>query len=135
MEEVLKLDLDIKNFDIVQKIVVNRCGVFNFALKGIRPVGLKVASTQHGYHIYMTVECERELSNFDVCFLQMTLGSDYKRECYNYSRFIDRLDKKWNVLFSVKYDGNNNVSSLETDEPMLSAVLLKTIEERLKREI
>jgi hypothetical protein len=47
-------------------------------------------------------------------------------------RFRDSLDKKWNVLFESKYDGQGNLLSHEVAEPVLSDVLWKAIQERVK---
>lgn len=127
--ETLKIDMDIKDFGIVTKIIRNRCAVFNI-LDFIKPIGVRVFSTAKGYHIYLVTE-GKELNSFDVCFLQMALGSDYKRETFNFMRFRDNLDKKWNVLFETKYDGAGNVLSHESAEPILSDVLWKAIQERV----
>jgi len=128
--ETLKLDLDIKDFQKVVSIVRNRCAVFNI-LDFVKPIGCRVFSTTKGYHIYLVTD-GKDLNSFDICFLQMALGSDYKRETFNFMRFRDSLDKKWNVLFESKYDGQGNLLSHEVAEPVLSDVLWKAIQERVK---
>jgi hypothetical protein len=118
--ETLKIDIDIKDFLKVKSIIGNRArGVFS--ILDIKPIGCRVYSTHKGYHVY--IEVFGDYNSFDLCFLQMALGLDYKRETFNFMRFRNSLDKKWNVLFSKKYDGNGNVISFETEEPKLSELL------------
>ena len=127
--ETLKIDIDIKEFKTVKSIIVNRCGaVLN--ILSIIPLACTVYSTAKGYHIYLDVA--GEFNSFDVCFLQMALGSDYKRETFNFMRFRDHLDKKWNVLFAKKYDENRNLISQEVSEETLTLVLWEAIKERMK---
>lgn len=128
--DTLKLDIDIKDFEKVRSIIKNRCSVFGI-LGNIKPVGVEVRSTAKGYHIYLNVESEVVLDSFAICFLQMALGSDYKRETFNFMRFRQSLSKDWNVLFARKYDGNGNLLSMEKDEPALSSLLWATISERM----
>jgi len=125
--EMLKIDIDIKDFGKVRSIITNRCrGVF--AILGIKPIGCRVFGTAKGYHVY--IDIEGEYSSFDVCFLQMAVGSDYKRETFNFLRFKNSLDKKWNVLFAKKYDGQGNLLSSEIEEPILSKLLWDGIIEK-----
>jgi len=118
--EMLKLDLDIRDFEKVRSIVSRRCKAV-FKILRIVPVGVRVCSTRRGYHIYL--EIFGDYNSFDVCFLQMALGSDFKRETFNFYRFKNNLDKKWNVLFSEKRDEKGNVLSREVYEPALSDLL------------
>lgn len=126
--EILKMDLDIRDFEKVADIVSKRCGAVLNILK-IKPDGVTVRSTARGYHIYL--EVEGEYTSFDLCFLQMALGSDYKREVFNYMRFKDSLSKEWNVMFSKKMDANGTILSQEKDEPELSSRLWAKIKEKV----
>lgn len=126
--EILKMDLDIRDFEKVADIVSKRCGAVLNILK-IKPAGVTVRSTARGYHIYL--EVEGEYTSFDLSFLQMALGSDYKREVFNYMRFKDSLSKDWNVMFSKKMDANGTILSQEKDEPELSSRLWAKIKEKV----
>lgn len=128
--DTLKLDIDIKDFEKVRSIIKNRCSVFGI-LGGVKPTGVEVRSTMQGYHIYLQVESEETLDSFAICFLQMALGSDYKRETFNFKRFRQSLSKDWNILFVRKYDGNGNLLSMEKEEPALSSLLWASIQERM----
>jgi len=127
--ETLKLDLDISDFNKVSSIVSNRCGAV-FGILNLNFCGCTVCSTGRGYHIYLIVSGEHD--SFDVCFLQMALGSDYKREVHNFKRFKKSLTKEWNVLFSKKYDKNGQLTSCEQEEKELSIALSKSIQERIE---
>lgn len=128
--DTLKIDIDIRDFEKVRSIIKNRCSVFKI-LGDVKPVGVIVRSTAKGYHLYLDVVSEKELDSFAICFLQMALGSDYKRETFNFMRFRQSLNKDWNVLFVRKYDGNGNLLSMEKDEPVLSSLLWASINERM----
>lgn len=129
--ETLKIDMDIRDFEKVKNMISNKCSVFGI-LGNVWPIKVEVRSTAKGYHIYMDVESKVPLDSFDVCFLQLALGSDYKRETFNYMRFKDSLTRDWNMLFRVKYDGNGNLLSMEKEEPALSSLLWASIVERTK---
>lgn len=126
--EILKMDLDIRDFEKVSDIVSKRCGAVLNILK-IKPNAVTVRSTARGYHIFL--EIEGEYTSFDLCFLQMALGSDYKREVFNYMRFKNSLSKDWNLLFSKKVDEKGNILSVEKEEPELSSRLWARIKERV----
>jgi len=128
--DTLKLDIDIRDFEKVTSIIKNRCSVFKI-LGDIRPTGVEVRSTMKGYHIYLDVESVKPLDSFPVCFLQMALGSDYRRETFNFMRFRHEAGKDWNVLFKVKMDGNGVILSKEKEEPALSSLLWASISERM----
>jgi hypothetical protein len=128
--DTLKIDIDIRDFEKVRSIIKNRCSVFKI-LGDVKPVGVIVRSTAKGYHLYLDVVSEKPLDSFALCFLQMALGSDYKRETFNYMRFRQSLSKDWNVLFMRKYDGNGVLLSMEKDEPALSSLLWASINERM----
>ena len=136
--ETLKLDLDIKDFNKVADIVSKRCGAVFMILNQTLPagtvpiklIGAGVFSTRKGYHIYL--EVEGDYTSFDVCFLQMALGSDYKRECYNFARFRNNLSKDWNILFEKKFNEKGEVVSCEQAEKELSDILMIRINERMR---
>lgn len=59
-----------------------------------------ICKTAHGFHLKLDVN--RKLDDKDACFVQMAVGSDFKRECLNHRR-ITEGDANWNVLFSQKF--------------------------------
>ncbi|RKZ03316.1 hypothetical protein DRQ25_17880 [Candidatus Fermentibacteria bacterium] len=122
--ETLKLDIDIRDFRLVKKIFTQRCSFVLNVLK-IWPMGLRVYSTKKGYHIYFDIK--GVYTSFDICFLQLALGSDYKREVFNFKRFSEELGKEWNVLFKEKYDAKGRLLSRECAEPSLSGELFEAV--------
>lgn len=58
-----------------------------------------IRRTPHGYHI--KIEIRQDLDDIDILILQLLLGSDYRREFFNYQR-IKAGVKNWNILFDKK---------------------------------
>jgi len=100
----IKIDIDFKpieyaNFvhNLVEKMV------FLEDVFGLKFINVDVYETGKGLHIYFKVETERKLKNTDIVVIQLALGSDYKREIYNWLRVRNGGNVKyWNKLFKVK---------------------------------
>ena len=96
---------------------------------------IDVYETNKGYHFYLKVKTERKLTSKDVVVLQLALGSDYKRELFNWLRVRNgRTSKKWNVLFKCKYNSKKRISEeTKTDsairlERLIVNLYFKTVE-------
>jgi len=64
---------------------------------------VEVFETKKGIHIYVYASSERKISDEEIVVIQLALGSDYKREIFNWSRVISNpKPKHWNVLFKSK---------------------------------
>jgi hypothetical protein len=77
--------------------------------KVIELLGLKVKywetyRTNGGWHHYIGVE--NRLSDLELCLIQALMGSDFKRECFNFLRIRSGkfAGQSWNVLFKRKYE-------------------------------
>lgn len=68
--------------------------------------------TKHGRHITIKFETKKKLKDEDICFLQLLLGSDWKREMFNWLRVRSGC-KRWNVLFKKKYSHKMRLLSRE----------------------
>jgi len=82
----------------------------------------KVAKTRKGWHIYLDVMQPEELSDEDICFLQCAMGSDYKREMFNWKRirFGTMWQKQtWNVLFAQKWHRKGDIRRIASYEVTL----------------
>jgi len=95
--------------DLVEKMT------FLHRYMGIVFKELKVYETAKGYHLYFGADSAEELTPMDIVFIQLALGSDYKREVFNWRRVKgwlegDELSPGWNTLFMVKYRGGKVVS-------------------------
>jgi len=97
---VLKLDFDNLTFEQVEDIIMNR--IFVFYQFEIRPQKAIVMKTPHGYHIYIKAKTNRRLEDEDIVFIQLALGDDFKRACFNWERVRSNNGHKygWNVLFT-----------------------------------
>jgi len=112
---VLMLDLDGKfgkrKKNLLAKKLVLLSKYFNFEVKN-----LMVKPTKRGWHV--RIEVDRELDDRDVVFFQLFLGSDWRREFWNWLR-VKHNWKPYNVLFKEKYrfKGKNLILvSRERDE-------------------
>lgn len=94
---ILKLDLDgkveWKRLRIVKKM---------FDLR-IDFLYSRWAKTRNGYHIYLFLK--NVLDEKAICFIQCAMGSDYRREVFNWMRIIRGAWKRrtFNVLFTKKF--------------------------------
>ncbi len=61
---------------------------------------VEVFETRRGIHIYVYASSNRKISDEEIVVIQLALGSDYKRELFNWTRVISNpKPKHWNVLF------------------------------------
>lgn len=81
--------------------------------------GIDVRKTRHGYHIRIWVK--NKIPSRELTFLQLALGSDYRRECMNLRRIIavNRM-KSWNILYQYKFNGRGDLTSHETTDARLT---------------
>lgn len=92
---VIKLDLDSQE---ALNEFINRIWI-------IKNLGLKVNTvecydTKHGYHLYLYLD--NILTNFDILIIETLLGSDFKKQLYNYLKMKNGTEN-WDVLFEEKY--------------------------------
>lgn len=85
------------------KIVLNIIGV-------IRLKEVKIMQTTKGFHTYLYITSPQfTLLAIDLLALQAMMGSDFKREAFNFIRVIstrqkgELLAEGWNVLFESKW--------------------------------
>ena len=122
MTQIL-LDFDndeFKSEEALLKFIENR---WKFVFQFVWPYGrlelkdLRVMRTSNGWHVYLTVA--NRMTQDDIVFLQLMLGSDYRREAYSYLRLHSGV-RDWNFLFQRKYDGDHNIISKEERCPDLT---------------
>ena len=114
----LKLDFDFKPRS-ARKFGKEIADKLNFlkTFFGIRVIDVKVYETSKGLHLYISLYSNVELTDEDIVVLQLALGSDYKREIFNWLRVRSRDKfKHWNVLFKVKYKNGKIISREEKTE-------------------
>lgn len=63
---------------------------------------VRVYETVKGLHLYIDAYSQFNYSRKDICFIQLLLGSDYKREMFNWIRILGKYNGEWNVLFINK---------------------------------
>ena len=100
-KEVIKLDFDhLTKNQFLKTLRDRRAVLWFFKLQIIK---LKVCTTNHGYHIYITVN--KKINNKDLVFIQVALGSDIYRECFYWKRIKYPIlpNKGWNILFQKKH--------------------------------
>jgi hypothetical protein len=68
-------------------------------------------STKRGWHIYITLH-STELNNQEIVLYQLLLGSDRRREFFNYCRIKNGIER-WNVLFAWKANRKKEIVSRE----------------------
>ena len=114
----LKLDFDFKPRS-AKRFAREIANKLNFlkTFFGIKVIDVKVYETNKGLHLYISIYSSVELDDRDIVVLQLALGSDYKREIFNWLRVRSRDKfKHWNVLFKVKYKNGVIVSKEEKTE-------------------
>jgi hypothetical protein len=120
----LKLDFDGKQTDYEGH--VKRIKLCLNIIGFIRIKDVNIMQTKKGFHTYLTVSSNKtDLLPKDIVCLQSLLGSDFKRECFNFLRVKSGmlLNENWNVLFSKKWD-SNGVKSVEHTRPDLKNLFL-----------
>jgi hypothetical protein len=100
--ENIKLDYDTKNFNDIFSNNFKNKAIYIINTFKLKVYDLKVYETKQGHHIYIDV-CNK-LSNEDLVFFQLLLGSDYVRECWYWKqiKYTSLKHREWNVLFSKK---------------------------------
>jgi len=116
--KILKLDIDKGKPDIEQiKFVVSA-----FSLKVIDAF---VHKTTNGYHVRLYVT-EPDICDAEVVLFQTLMGSDLKREVFNYLRVLN--DKaNWNVLFEHKENSKGIIISKENMDKRMTKILRKEL--------
>lgn len=103
---VFKLDYDFCGKRLL-KVIRDRAFVFRFLKINIYRV--EVYKTAHGWHVYYTTR--RKFPDIEIAFIQLLLGSDYKREMFNFQRITKKFNiSRWNTLFKRKYIDKKLVS-------------------------
>ena len=101
-EETLKLDFDDISFREIKKIFRAK-GLWIRRFYHLKLTQVNVYRTKGGYHIYIWVN--NKLSNFDIVFLQLAFGSDFRRECYYHRKIRKKIilpKRGWNIFFFRK---------------------------------
>ena len=132
----IKLDLDNYSPQQLIRFIWSRWGlIFRFRWPGfgrLRVKSIDVRKTRHGYHIRIWVR--NRIPSRELNFLQLALGSDYRRECMNLRRIISvKRMKSWNILYHYKFSGSGDLTSHETSDARLAkkiAGLIKTFQTR-----
>jgi len=105
MRMELKIDIDKKD----KREFMCRFTAFYRYFKP-KVISYDIKETRKGYHVRLTIDFPFDFSDVDIAFLQLLLGSDWKRELLNYFRIKNKISR-WNVLFSKKFrirvDGNS----------------------------
>lgn len=101
----IKIDYDNKRISINQfeRDLRNLMNLHN-----VKKVKYDYFKTRRGFHIY--IHFPLNLEPKDVLLMQIFLGSDIKREFFNYQRIISGEIYNWNVLFKKKFIGGKKVS-------------------------
>jgi hypothetical protein len=104
---LLKIDIDDKGQGVEEFIRRLR-----FVKCFVRITGVDVKETRKGFHF--RVMTEEDLEAWEVLVLQAILGSDFKRELFNYLRVRKGL-RNWNILFNKKKDAFIESEEKETE--------------------
>jgi len=74
---------------------------------------IHILETKKGYHIYLWTYTQTP-TPIEAVLIQLALGSDYRRELFNYNRVWSKNPPpRWNILFRSKYNGAGQVVSRE----------------------
>ena len=96
---------------------------------GIRVMQVLCYDTTNGYHLFLN--CDNELTDYEIVFIQLLLGSDWRKEAFSLLR-IKQGCKDWNVLFTKKIQINKlqqeTIKSQEKYNPKLSKTLMRILE-------
>jgi hypothetical protein len=93
---------------------------FSWPLVGrLRVQSTDIKRTRHGYHVRIRVK--NKIPSWELNFLQLALGSDYRRECMNLRRIIScKQMRSWNVLYAFKFNNRGDITSRERPDARLS---------------
>jgi len=136
-ETVIKLDID--SIDVRRAYKVGKGLAELYFYNGLKMKGVEVKSTRKGFHVRVILQSEVKLTDSEVVFIQLFLGSDKYRELRNLRRILlNRQNiinsKKWNALFTVK-NGHDGVSYEKDDERAkeFKEKLLKNYEQWIRK--
>jgi len=106
---------------------------FDWPLFGrLRVQSVNIRRTKHGCHVRILVK--NRIPGRELSFLQLALGSDYRRECMNLRRIISiRQMRSWNVLFAFKFNNRGDVTSRERPNARLSRRIAKFVKDCSER--
>ena len=98
----IKLDYD---FDDLEKILERISLIEKMAgrIFSIKRCGIKKSPSGRGYHVEIEIVPLTNLDEKDLVIIQLLLGSDRKREFFNWIR-VRGKQKYWNVLFKEKLE-------------------------------
>ncbi len=116
---MIDLDMDYKSAPAVRrkgKEIAERLFQVSLFLP-IALVSIDVKETTGGFHIRIELSSSLELNDKDIVFLQLLLGSDWRREVFNFRRIHEGVfADNWNVLFLEKRRGGRIVSWEQSTE-------------------
>jgi hypothetical protein len=128
-EKEIKLDFDSKRLPIERiKFVCRflRLDVDDVQVhKTVRKWKPNSRKSDYGWHVRISLE--KPLPIYIIGYVQTLMGSDWKRECYNFIRIVNLLTREikskimsenWNVLFNRKYLRRKLASVEEFDHEM-----------------
>ena len=119
----IKLDFDNLTEKGLLELIMSRWR-FLFRLRWpgfgrLRVRSVDVRRTRHGYHVRIIVR--NNIGKRDLNFLQLALGSDFRRECLNLRRIIACHQMRvWNVLYEAKFNSRGDITSTESPDAQLS---------------
>jgi hypothetical protein len=129
----LKLDYDNLTEEMFKNYVIPNILEHFSSIGFIKIVNVKVMQTRKGFHVYLIVKCNDGvvLTSMAICGLQAILGSDDKRERFNFIRILSQVDLDddgWNVLFDSKWEtSTGKLLSREVERPDLEKWFPKEI--------
>ena len=107
--DMIKLDIDKKRIDYMRFESVMRV----LKRHGIKVEWIKAYQTNKGYHVYIKINSIAEVYLY---FVQLLLGSDWKRELLNFDRYLKGVPtEENNILFSEKYEEGKKKSKERFD--------------------
>ncbi|MGO9643956.1 MAG: hypothetical protein ACLPY5_04325 [Candidatus Bathyarchaeia archaeon] len=132
----IKIDLDNYSRQQLMRFIWSRWRfIFRFRWPGfgrLQVQSVDVRKTRHGYHIRIWVK--NKIPSRELNFLQLALGSDYRRECMNLRRIVAvKRMKSWNILYRYKFNGRGDLTSHEISDTRLAnkiAGLIKAFQSR-----
>ena len=122
--KTLKLDLDGKNG---LDVFLDRRWIMKYM--GLKVVDVRCSHTTNGWHLELDVDAE--IDDIKAIFMQLALGSDYRREVCNLLR-IERGCHDWNTLFKRKFKVNDLGQRVQVSEEKPDPELSQKIKDLLQ---
>ena len=126
--KLIKLDIDGKRID--WRRIRTVLSMFNLKVI-IKNSSLK--RTRNGFHLYLDIKSKFFVDDLTLCFLQAVMGSDYKREMFNWNRIVygdDWQKKHWNVLFNQKfYRKGDEIKRVSFETNMPKSILKRRLKD------